>query len=163
MRTGTYRGVSDDLTIEIRVDHTATRATVSGDINLRAKFLASFIAAAPIVTDEMVSGAVQFRGNPRLFTGTIELKADDRGVGAFQLGVDLEGGFRDVIAGRAEWSSSRLRKLTIEVDGLSGMPFYRSFKNRAGNQITIESAFAAAGFDVQVFADPFEGGRSDGA
>jgi endonuclease/exonuclease/phosphatase family metal-dependent hydrolase len=163
MRSGTYRGVSDELTVEIRVDPTGAHAAVSGDINLRSTFVASFIATAPTFSDGMVSGVVQFRGNPRLFTGSVELKADDRGVGVFQLGVDLEGGFRDVIAGRAEWSSSRLRKLTIEVDGLAGMPFYRSFKNRAGNEITIESAFAAAGFDVQVIVDPFEGGQSKGA
>jgi hypothetical protein len=162
MRSGTYRGVSDELTVEIRVDPTGMHAAVSGDINLRSTFVASFIATAPLFADGMVSGAVQFRGNPRLFSGTIELKADDRGVGVFQLGVDLEGGFRDVIAGRAEWSSSRLRKLTIEVDGLAGMPFFRSFKNRAGNEITVESAFAAAGFDVQVIADPFEGGQAEG-
>ena len=163
MRSGTYRGVSDELTVEIRVDPTGAHAAVSGDINLRSTFVASFIATAPTFGDGMVSGVVQFRGNPRLFTGMVELKADDRGIGVFQLGVDLEGGFRDVIAGRAEWSSSRLRKLTIEVDGLAGMPFYRSFKNRAGSEITIESAFAAAGFDVQVIVDPFEGGQSSGA
>ena len=163
MRSGTYRAVSDELTVEIRVDPTSPHAALSGDINLRSTFVASFIAITPTFTDGMVSGPVQFRGNPRLFTGALELKADDRGVGVFQLGVDLEGGFGDVIAGRAEWSSSRLRKLTIEVDGLSGMPFYRSFKNRAGQEITIESAFATAGFDVQVIADPFQGGQSGGA
>ncbi|HEU4694758.1 MAG TPA: endonuclease/exonuclease/phosphatase family protein [Vicinamibacterales bacterium] len=163
MRSGTYRGVSDELTIEIRVDQTGAHAAVSGDINLRSTFVASFIATAPTFSDGMVAGAVQFRGNPRLFTGAIELKADDRGIGVFQLGVDLEGGFRDIVAGRAEWSSSRLRKLTIEVDGLAGMPFHRVFKNRAGSEISIESAFATAGFDVQVIVDPFEGGQSDGA
>jgi exonuclease III len=163
MRSGTYRGISDELTIEIRVDPAAAHPAVSGDINLRSTFMASFIAIAPTFSDGMVAGTVQFRGNPRLHTGTIELRADDRGVGAFQIAVDLEGGFRDIIAGRAEWSSSRLRKLTIEVDGLSGMPFHRAFRDRAGREITIESAFAAAGFDVQVIADPFHGGQTGGA
>jgi endonuclease/exonuclease/phosphatase family metal-dependent hydrolase len=160
MRSGTYRGVSDELSVEIRVELAAglQPIKVSGDINLNSQFVASFIAPTPSATEGGVTGAVQFRGNPRLFSGNIQLSADDRGIGVFQLGVDLEGGHRDVIAGRAEWMSTSLRKLTIEVDGLRGMPFFRSFTNRAGREITIESAFASAGFDVQLITDPFLGG-----
>jgi endonuclease/exonuclease/phosphatase family metal-dependent hydrolase len=159
MRSGTYRGISDDLLIEIRVELTPGRepVAVSGDISLRSRFVASFISATPTFSDGRVSGAVQFRGNPRLFSGDIQLSADDRGIGVFQLGVDLEGGHRDVIAGRAEWTSTSLRKLTIEIDGLRGMPFFPSFTDRSGRQITIESAFATAGFDVQLVVDPFLG------
>jgi endonuclease/exonuclease/phosphatase family metal-dependent hydrolase len=162
MRSGTYRGTSDDLTIEIRVELKAdgTPVAVSGDISLRTTFVASFIAPAPALTEGRIAGTVQFRGNPRLFTGDIQLTVDERGIGVFQLGVDLEGGHRDVIAGRAEWVGTSLRKLTIEVDGLRGMPFFRSFTNRAGQEVTIESAFASAGFDVQVIVDPFLGTAS---
>jgi endonuclease/exonuclease/phosphatase family metal-dependent hydrolase len=162
MRSGTYRGISDDLLVEIRVELTPGRepVAVSGDISLRSQFVASFISAAPSFSDGRMSGAVQFRGNPRLFTGDVHLSADDRGIGVFQLGVDLEGGHRDVIAGRAEWTSSSLRKLTIEVDGLRGMPFFPNFTDRTGRKVTIESAFATAGFDVQLVVDPFLGAPS---
>jgi endonuclease/exonuclease/phosphatase family metal-dependent hydrolase len=158
MRSGTYRGTSDQLSLEIRVELAGERAVaVSGDVNLTSGFVASFIAPTPTLTDGRVSGNIEFRGNPRLFTGDLEMSADERGIGVFQLGVNLEGGHRDVIAGRAEWISSTLRKLTIEVDGLRGMQFFRDFKNRLGNVVTIESAFAAAGIDVQLVVDPFLG------
>jgi endonuclease/exonuclease/phosphatase family metal-dependent hydrolase len=159
MRSGTYRGVSEDLVVDIRVELNAARqpVAVSGDISVQARFVASFIAAQPTGDQTSVSGNVQFRGNPRLFTGHVHLSADDRGIGVFQLAVDLEGGHRDVVAGRAEWSSTALRKLTIEVDGLQGMPYFPYFTDRAGRRITIESAFASAGFDVQLVVDPFLG------
>src|SRR5688500_7126245 len=159
MRSGTYRGVSDQLSLEIRVELASGNqpVAVSGDVNLPSGFIASFIATNPTITNETGTGNIQFRGNPRLFTGDLQLSADDRGIGVFQLGVHLEGGHRDVIAGRAEWVSSNLRKLTIEVDGLRGMPFFRWFRDRLGKRVTIESAFAAAGFDVQLVVDPFLG------
>jgi endonuclease/exonuclease/phosphatase family metal-dependent hydrolase len=159
MRSGTYRGTSEDLAFEIRVEQAPGPGplVVSGDVSLGSRFLASFFAPAPVLTDRRVSGTVQFRGNARLFTGDIQLTADDRGIGVFELGVDLEGGHRDVIAGRVEWTSSSLRRLTIEVDGLRGMPFFPSFTDRQGRVVTIESAFAAAGFDAQLILDPFLG------
>jgi endonuclease/exonuclease/phosphatase family metal-dependent hydrolase len=162
MRSGTYRGTSDDLTVEIRVELAGnnTPVALSGDISIRSRFVGSFIATSPVVSDNRISGAVQFRGNPRLFTGDVQLAADARGIGVFQLGVDLEGGHRDVIAGRAEWIGTPLRKLTIEVDGLRGLPYFPSFSNRAGNVVTVESVFASAGFDVQVMVDPFLGNPS---
>jgi endonuclease/exonuclease/phosphatase family metal-dependent hydrolase len=159
MRSGTYRGISDDLSVEIRVELTQQRlVAVSGDVSNPSGFLASFIALTPVMANDRVTGAVQFRGNARLFTGEIQLQADERGIGVFQLAVDLEGGHRDIIAGRAEWTSSSLRKLTIEVDGLRGMPFFPAFTDRTGRRVTIESAFASAGFDVQLIIDPFLGG-----
>ena len=159
MRSGTYRGTSEDLSFEIRVEQAPgpQPLVVSGDVSLGSRFLASFFAPAPVLTDRRVAGTVQFRGNARLFTGDIQLTADDRGIGVFELGVDLEGGHRDVIAGRVEWTSSSLRRLTIEVDGLRGMPFFPSFTDHQGRVVTIESTFAAAGFDAQLVVDPFLG------
>lgn len=157
MRSGTYRGISDDLVVEIRIElnSSGAPAAMSGDVNLGPQFIASFFASAPTLEGRKAAGRVQFRGNPRLFTGSVELDVDERGLGVFQLGVDVEGGHRDIIAGRAEWVGSAMRRLTIEVDGVRAMPFFDSYSNRVSQTVSIKSAFASAGFDVRVIVDPF--------
>ena len=67
--------------------------------------------------DAAVGGPVVFRGNPELFTGRLMLETDPRGVGAFQLSVDLEGGHQDLFAGRLDWQGTFLRRLHVEIDG----------------------------------------------
>src|SRR5688572_2191404 len=103
---GTYRGLADDLVLEFRVECNGDgrACVVSGDITRVQEFVATFVCAAPQAADDgALTGPVVFRGNPELHTGFMRLDADARGMGSFQLGVDLEGGHRDVLAGRLDW------------------------------------------------------------
>jgi hypothetical protein len=71
-----------------------------GDITRSGRFVASFICEEyESDAGGRLTGPLRFRGSPELFTGRLELSADERGSGAFQVSVDLEGGFRDVFGG----------------------------------------------------------------
>jgi endonuclease/exonuclease/phosphatase family metal-dependent hydrolase len=158
---GTYRGNSEGLTFEFRIE-CATDAqvcVVSGDISRGPDFISSFICATPQVTEggRTITGPLTFRGNPELFTGSLYLNTDERGVGSFQVSVDLEGGYRDVFAGRIDWQGSFLRRLAIEIDGLEGTQPPDGYTTRGGAVMTIERAFEQAGFDVSLTVDPFTG------
>jgi endonuclease/exonuclease/phosphatase family metal-dependent hydrolase len=159
MRSGSYRGTAEGLDFDIRVEVNASGDAVaaSGDVSQNGRFLASFFCDAPRRNGGTVEGTVVFRGNPGLQTGSIRLDVDDRGIGAFQLGVDMESGFRDLFAGRLEWQGSFLRRLTVEIDGLRGLPLATSFVDHLGRTVSIQTAFERAGFDLDLVVDPFFG------
>lgn len=158
---GTYRGVTDGLVFEFRVERgrEGEVQAVSGDITRGPDFVGSFLCASPQVTEggHTLTGSLAFRGNTELFSGTLYLNADERGVGSFQVAVDLEGGYRDVFAGRLDWEGSFMRRLSIEIDGLEGTRPPGGYAGRDG-AVTVQSAFEQAGFDVSVVVDPFRGG-----
>ena len=162
MRNGSYRGTSDDLEVELRVelDETGKPLTLSGDVMQARRFLASFFAASPQRVGDRVSGAVEFRGNPRLHSGFFTAEVDPRGLGSFEIAVDLEGGHRDRIPGRLEWQGSFWRKIRVEIDGVAGQPWFDSYRSSRGVEVSVESAFAQAGFNVDVKIDPFSSARA---
>src|SRR5687768_558467 len=98
LTAGTYRGTSDGLAFEFRVECDDSGVCIlSGDVTRGEDFVASFVCDKPQANNGgAVTGAVKFRGNPDLFSGSVVLETDARGIGSFQLGVDLEGGHRDV-------------------------------------------------------------------
>jgi endonuclease/exonuclease/phosphatase family metal-dependent hydrolase len=164
---GTYRGVSEGLTFEFRIECASgggEACVVSGDITRGTDFIASFICQEPQLGGDgwTITGALRFRGNPELFTGTMYLNTDQRGIGSFQVAIDLEGGYRDIFAGRLDWQGSFLRRLLIEVDGIQGTQAPVNYATRSGAHMSVERAFEQAGFDVQLVVDPFKGrGSSD--
>ncbi len=162
MRAGTYRGTGDDLSLEFHVelDQSSSPTALSGDIFVGDRFVASLICGKPQRDGSKIQGPIEFRGNPRLFSGVVSLEADDRGLGSFQVSVDLEGGHRDHIFGRLEWQGSYYRRLSIEIDGIAGQPYFDSYVSRSGAKVSLESAFAAAGIDAQVRVDSFAGAGS---
>ena len=157
---GCYRGFSDGLLFDFRIerDKAGGLACASGDVFRDNAFLASFVGSALSETEDGVSGAIEFRGHPELVSGDIFLHVDDRGLGSFRLGVDLEGGMKDAFAGKLERRGSYLRRLMIEVDGLEGLPPPPSYVAASGETISIERAFEAVGFDVDYVLNPFRGG-----
>jgi endonuclease/exonuclease/phosphatase family metal-dependent hydrolase len=158
---GTYNGVSEGMTFEFRIEEAAGAGgrALSGDISRGAEFVASFICTDPQPSDagRTITGPLAFRGHPELFTGRLYLNSDERGVGSFQVAVDLEGGYRDVFAGRLDWQGSFLRRLTIEIDGIEGAGAPAEYVTRAGTKMSVARAFEQAGFDVQIVVDPFAG------
>lgn len=163
---GTYRGMSEGLTFEFRIECASGGevCVVSGDITRDVDFVASLICQEPQLTGDgwTITGALRFRGNPQLFTGTMYLNIDRRGIGSFQVAIDLEGGYRDIFAGRLDWQGSFLRRLLIEIDGIEGTQPPVNYATRGGTQMSVERAFEQAGFDVQLIVDPFKGsGSSD--
>ncbi len=160
LRPGTYRGKAEGLDVEFRLEFDGDRrlAIASGDIASRDDFMASFVCTQPVLEPEArrVTGPVTFRGNPELFTGQMTLDVDERGLGTFQLAVDLEGGHRDIFAGPLEWQGGFLRRLSIEIDGIAGGEPPRGFQMSDGTTMTVQRAFADAGFDVSVRVDPFD-------
>ncbi len=164
VRAGTYRGTAEGALIEFRIERAADDRllTVSGDIHRSDEFIASFVCTEP--RDDgagSVVGPVAFRGHPELFTGTLRLDSDGRGIGSFQLAVDLEGGYRDVFAGRLDWQGTFLRRLEIEIDGIEGTRAPLGYKLEDGSRMTVARAFEAAGFDVTVRVDSFQGRGPD--
>lgn len=165
MREGTYAGEAEGLSFEVRVaSRTGGQHVISGDVFRDDEFVASFHCHEPAVDPERgtAAGVVRFRGHRELFTGGLRLETDERGIGSFQLTVDLEGGYRDVFAGRLEWRGSYLRRLHIEIDGIEGTTPPVDFRSRRNDQISIARAFELAGFDASVRVDAFRG-RSEGA
>lgn len=162
---GTYSGQSEGLNFEFRIECTTDSevCVVSGDISQGPRFISSFICGNPQVTEDgrTVTGSLAFRGNPELFTGSLYMNTDERGIGSFQVSVDMEGGHRDVFAGRVDWQGSFLRRLAIEIDGLEGTQPPAGYSTRTGGFMTIERAFSEAGFDVSVKVDPFAGNGTD--
>lgn len=162
---GTYRGLSEGLTFEFRIECGSDRTVcyTSGDITRGADFIASFVCTNPQLSENgrTLTGHIVFRGNPELFSGTLYLNTDERGIGSFQVTVDLEGGYRDVFAGRVDWQGSFLRRLSIEIDGIAGTRPPAVYRTRDNQQMSLERAFAQAGFDVQIAVDPFTGRGSD--
>jgi len=163
--SGTYRGTSEGLTFEFRVERQAdgTHSIVSGDIAHGDVLVASFVCDQPQTAADArtITGPLRFRGNPELFTGMMYLSTDGRGIGTFQVAVDLEGGFRDIFAGRLDWQGSFLRRLLIEIDGIDGTQGPGEYLTRGGGAMTVARAFEQAEFDVQVVVDPFRGRGSD--
>jgi endonuclease/exonuclease/phosphatase family metal-dependent hydrolase len=159
IESGTYAGRADGLTFDFRVEHGEDGGVrvVSGDISRGGTFVASFLCVSPALADggQTVTGALAFRGNAELFTGSLYLTSDARGIGSFRLTVDLEGGNRDVFAGRADWQGSFLRRLVVEMDGIAGTRPPAGFALPDGTRMTVERAFAEARFDAQVRADSF--------
>jgi len=157
MRSGTYQGKSEDLSVEIRLEaeDEGKPLALSGDLFVGGKFLASLFCHEPIADGTRVFGPISFRGNSRLFTGMISVQADPRGLGSFQITVDLEGGHQDHVLGRLEWQGSPYRRISIEVDGVAGQPYFDSYLSRRGVRISLESAFSDAGIDAQVRVDSF--------
>lgn len=164
LQTGTYRGTAEGLIFEFRLERSESGLDVSGDITRGTQFLASFLCDSPAFSDEgrSLAGPVTFRGNAGLYTGTIQLSADERGIGSFQIGVDLESGYRDLIAGRLDWQGGYLRRLVIELDGLPGTQPPRGYRTRTNRDLTIERAFEDVGFDVSVAVDRFPPQTSEG-
>lgn len=163
---GTYRGTSEGLTFEFRVEcsNGGAHCVVSGDIARGSDHLvASFICEQPQTAADArtITGPLRFRGNPELFTGMMYLNTDGRGIGTFQVAVDLEGGFRDIFAGRLDWQGSFLRRLLIEIDGIEGTQGPGEYLTRGGGAMTVARAFEQAEFDVRVIVDPFRGRASD--
>lgn len=160
---GCYRGTADELLFDFRIerDADAELACASGDVFRDETFLASFLCEAPAEGPDGVSGAIEFRGRPELVSGDVFLHIDERGFGSFRLGVDLEGGMKDVFAGKLERRGSYLRRLTVEVDGLAGLPPPPTYVSTSGETASIERAFEAAGFDVEVLRNPFRGSGSN--
>ena len=169
LRSGTYRAIAEGHTLEVRIESISDGTWVcSGDITRGTAFIASFIAS-DLAVDAVagaVTGAITFRGNAELFTGSLQVNVDDRGTGSFQLGIDMEGGHRDVVAGRIDWQGAFLRRLFIEIDGLPGTQPPRAYTTRTNHEITIERAFEQVGFDVDVVVDSFppasQGSRTRG-
>lgn len=159
INSGTYRGSSEGLFFDFRIENNFQGGTylVSGDITRGTEFISTFICRNPQFTEEgrTLTGPIVFRGNPELFTGTLYLHADERGVGSFQVGIDMEGGHRDIFAGRLDWQGSYLRRLTIKIDGIPGTQPPSSYTARNGSITTIEHVFEQAGFDVNVVIDSF--------
>ncbi|HEX8598967.1 MAG TPA: endonuclease/exonuclease/phosphatase family protein [Chloroflexia bacterium] len=166
---GTYRGITEGLTFDFRIERSLSGdqvSRVSGDISRGLEFVATLSCHEPHVSDDgrTLTGDIVFRGNPELFSGTLYLNADPRGIGSFQVSVDLEGGYRDVFAGRLDWQGSFMRRITIEIDGIEGTRPPTSFTLRdSQTSMTIEKAFEAAGFDVNVVIDSFPGQSSQSA
>lgn len=163
MRGGTYRGTSEDLQFEFHLETDAAGApfALSADIFASDRFVASLMCSSVQGSESTASGPATFRGNPRLFSGQVSLSADPRGLGSFEVTVDLEGGHRDPIVGRLEWQGSTFRKISIEVDGIAGQPYFDHYTSRSGAKVSLESAFAAAGLDAQVRIDSFTSGHPD--
>lgn len=157
MRSGTYKGASDDLSAEFRLeaDDAGKPVALSADLFVGGSFLASLYCNQPVLDAGRVHGPVTFRGNPRLFTGSVALQADARGLGSFQIIVDLEGGHQDHLLGQLEWHSSSYRRIAIEVDGVAGQPYFDTYTSRSGSKMSLEAAFAAAGIDAHVRVDSF--------
>lgn len=157
-QSGTYRGTAEARTYEFRLESVNDGEWfLSGDVTRGTELIVSFVCEKPVFSTDgtTLSGAIVFRGNAGLFTGTIHLTTDDRGLGSFQLGVDMEGGHRDLIAGRLDWQGAFLRRLLIEIDGLPGTKAPVGYRSRSERDITIERAFEQIGFDVGVVVDRF--------
>lgn len=157
MRSGTYRGTGEGLHVELRVVNGADGEpeTLSGDIFTGGQFVASCLCEQPQREGHRIGGPIRYRGNSRLFTGALVAEVDARGLGAFQLSVDMQGGHRDLLVGRLEWQGSFHRRLFVEIDGVAGQPYFAAYPSRTGLQTSIESAFEAAGIDTEVRVDPF--------
>jgi endonuclease/exonuclease/phosphatase family metal-dependent hydrolase len=159
-REGTWRGSAEGLSFEFRIQLASdgTPEILSGDVFRGSAFLASLVCEAPSVdVGGAIIGPVIFRGNPDLFTGSVFLQADARGVGSFRVTIDVEGGHSDTFAGRLDWQGSFLRRVTIEIDGLAGTMPPEPYVARSGVRTSVESAFERAGFDVNVVVDSFTG------
>ena len=165
LRRGSYRGVVEGLVFGFRVEckESGEVRAVSGDILRQDEYLTSFVCRTPTEKEEGggVTGPIEFRGQPELFSGHLTLEADDRGIGSFRIAVDLAGGYQDIIAGRLEWQGSYMRRLTVEVDGLQGTRPPESYTTRDGEEMTLQRAFERAGFDIHVHVDPFQGHGPD--
>lgn len=160
LQPGTYRGSADGLTFEFRLECPPGSAVpvVSGDITRDGVFVSSLICTAPQVSATGdLEGPVAFRGNPGLFTGRLRLHSDARGIGTFQVAVDVQGGFRDETVGRMDWQGSYLRRVVIEVDGIDGTEPPPEITGAGGRVVSIARAFEDAGCDVTVNVDPFRG------
>lgn len=160
--SGSFRGNAEGLTFEFRVGRKEDGSlhVVSGDALRDGAFMASFFCKEPLEDSAsgIVTGTILFRGHPELVTGHLRLEADERGLGSFSLGVDLEGNYRDIFAGRLERSGDFMRRLTIEIDGLQGTqpPATEGYHGRSG-AVTIARAFEGAGFDTIIRVDAFQG------
>ena len=167
VRPGRYEGEAEGLRFEFRIecDRQGDVRIVSGDIWNRdaSQFYATLACTdlAPADGGRTVQGPVVFRGNPELFSGFLSLTADERGVGTFQLSVDMERGYRDQFAGRIDWAGTDYRRLTIEIDGIADARPPAEYRGYDGLPMTVERAFHDAGFEVNVITDPFRGPRSD--
>lgn len=157
---GSYRGASDGLVVDVRVVRDARDALVAigGDVSVGDDFITSFTStSARDDGDSAATAEIAFRGHPALKTGSVRVEVDERGIGAFQLGVDLDGGYRDVFAGSLERQGDFLRRLDVEIDGIDGAQPPTGYPSAGGSTVTIESAYSRAGFDVAVTVDPFVG------
>ncbi|WP_420346553.1 endonuclease/exonuclease/phosphatase family protein [Pelagibius sp.] len=157
MRSGRYQAESGQITFDIRAEIRGGALILSGDILAQDQFVAGFRgeAARPETPTSFVQAPLSFIGHPRLDTGSLRIDVDDRGIGSFQLTVDLQGSLRDTIAGEIRWISSRYRMLSIEIDGLEGTDVRTSFTARNGEVVSLASAYEAVGFDVDIRQDRF--------
>ena len=159
VRPGRYSGGDQSILLTARVERSqgGELLALSGDIYRDNHFLTSFIGTD--IHDHntlgMVEGQVRFRGTQFLETGSIRLDVDERGLGTFQLSVDLQGGHRDTFAGDIRWESSRYRRLSVEIDGLEGTLPPSHYVSQSGHSISVQSAYENVGFDVSVHVDPF--------
>lgn len=160
MRSGTYSGTSEDLKFEfhLETDSNGHPTALSADVFSGERFLANLVCTHVEGSETTAFGPAMFRGNPRLFSGSVSMNADARGLGSFQVMVDLEGGHQDPVVGRLEWQGSAFRRISIEVDGIEGQPYFSEYTSRSGARVSLESAFAAAGIDAQVRVDSFTSG-----
>jgi endonuclease/exonuclease/phosphatase family metal-dependent hydrolase len=167
LRAGTYRGSADGMSFEFRVEDRSGAAAsgqviLSGDVLRDGAFVASFVCRTlEESSGGELSGPLAFRGNPGLFTGHVKLAADERGIGVFEVAVDLEGGHRDICAGRLDWAGSYLRRIHLEIDGIEGTQPPPVYVGANGRRVSIASALEAAGCDVTVSVDPFRGRGPD--
>ena len=104
----------------------------------------------PQIESKIDEAPITFICHSRLDTGAIRIDVDDRGIGSFQLCVDLQGGLRDTIAGETRWLGSRYRSLAIEIDGLEGTEVRTEFAGRNGSTVSLASAYEAVGLDVDI-------------
>lgn len=157
MRQGRYQADSGQISFDIRAELRGDAVVLSGDILAQGQFVAGFrgTTARPQTISEVVEAPITFIGHPRLDTGHIRIDVDDRGIGAFQLTVDLQGGLRDTVAGQIRWISRRFRSLSIEIDGLDGTDVRTSFVGNDGQTVSLASAYEAVGFDVDIRQDRF--------
>lgn len=157
MRQGRYQADSGQISFDIRAENRGDSVILSGDILAQGNFVAGFRGQTvqPQREAEVVEAPIDFIGHSRLDTGSIRIDVDDRGIGSFQLTVDLQGGLRDMIAGEIRWISSRFRSLAIEIDGLEGTEVRTEFVGRDGSTVSLASAYEAVGFEVDVRQDRF--------
>ncbi|MCG8403625.1 MAG: hypothetical protein MI923_00365, partial [Phycisphaerales bacterium] len=158
IRHGTYHGTSEDLSFEIRIEKDQSDHVVrmSGDIRAAdRRFLVSFVSGEIRERPELrvVAAPISFRGHSMLTTGELGIEVDERGIGAFRLGVDLQGGHRDIFAGRLEWRGSFIRRIRIEIDGIEGTEPPSAFTAADGSVVDIARAYQSVGFDVEIVID----------
>lgn len=157
MRQGRYAVTSGQLSIDLRAEFRNDIIVMSGDILSQDRFVAGFRGQSARPSDEnaVIEASISFIGHDRLDTGSIRIDVDERGVGSFQMSVDLQGGLRDNIAGEIRWLSSRYRSIAIEIDGLEGTEVRTEFVGRDGSPVSLTSAYEAVGFDVNIRQDRF--------